>query len=206
MIAGISIGQAIKAAWKGFKENLSFFLLATLMILSVKILYYWSIGFEDQETVGGFLSLILFLAEVILLLFLYLGLFRVSLEVIRGNKASWSDFPSSLSDLFHFFVASVLYFLIWVAGLILLVFPAFIWGTRYSLYPLMIADKQASGLDSLKMSARATYGYKWDLFGLFVILTLISIGSILTLGLGYFITVPLWFLTMAFFYHNLTKE
>jgi uncharacterized membrane protein len=209
MIAGISIGQAIKAAWKGFKENLGFFLLATLLIVAVKILYYWSVGIDfedDKERVGGFLGLILFIAETILLLFLYLGLFRVSLEVIRGNKASWRDFPSTLSDLTKFFVGSILYILIWLAGLILLVFPAFIWGTRYGLYPFMIADKQANGLDSLKMSARATYGYKWDLFALFLVLALISIGIIFTLGLGYFIFIPLWSLAMAYFYHNLTKE
>ncbi len=222
VVKPLSIGVALRQAWVGFKNNLSFYLVSVLVLLAVQLGYSYYMGdlatpdmtTEDNgEIIAAllppgtmFAHFLGFLAYIIFLLGFFLGIFRASIEVIRGGIASLAHYFRSPADLWKFFVGYILYALIILAGIILLVFPAIIWGVKFSLFPYLVADKHASGLASLKLSAKATMGAKWDLLGFYMIIQLLWLAAALTIGLGLFIVTPLWALTKAAFYVSLTKD
>jgi len=218
----LSIGVALRQAWVGFKNNLSFYLLSILIVFLVQLGYsflmdgaaYPGITHSpkgeplDTQLPPGlmFAHFFGFIAYIIFLLGFLLGMFRASIEVIRGGAASFAHYFRSPSDLWKYFLGYILYFFIILAGLILLVFPAIIWGVKYSLFPYLIADKHVGTLDSLKLSSQATMGAKWDLLGFYLIIQLLWVAGALTIGLGLFIVAPLWALTKAAYYVTLTKD
>lgn len=222
VVKPLSIGVALRQAWVGFKNNLTFYIVSILVLLAFQLGYSYYIGGTAMPEVpegdnGALIAATLpsgsifahflgFLVYIIFLLGFFLGIFRASIEVIRGGVASFAHYFCSPADLWRFFVGYILYALIILAGIILLVFPAIIWGVKFSLFPYLVADKHASGLASLKLSSQATMGAKWDLLGFYLIIQLLWLGAALTIGLGLFIVTPLWVLTKAAFYVSLTKD
>jgi len=221
VVKPLSLGVAIRQGWLGFKNNLAFYLISILTMFVVQIGYsYYMNGAATPEVMEGpngqqiaelppgviFGHFIGFLAYIIFALGFFLGIFRASIEVIRGGKASFSHYFQWPGDLWRAFLGYILYGLIILAGIILLIFPAIIWGVRYMFFPYLIADKHVGPVDSLKLSSQATYGAKWDLLGFVLVIDLLWLPAALTIGLGLFIVTPLWALTKAALYVKLTKD
>ena len=142
-----------------------------------------------------------YLANVLLTM----GFATVALHAAYGDQVTFDQFFSKFGKFFHFFIAMILYTLIVFVGLLLFIVPGIYWAIKYCLYPFMVLDKGASGWDALKFSAQATYGYKWDLLGLFAALILLNIAGALLFGLGLFITIPLTWIAQAYLFKKLTE-
>jgi hypothetical protein len=143
---------------------------------------------------------ILNLINLLLGTFLTLGWVNVAVKQAYGEAVGYKDFflpMKSGKKFFSLLVGTILYGLIVFAGIILLVFPAFIWGTRYSLFSYYIVRHNMGPIDALRASAATTLNGKLDLLALFLLLALLNIAGFFVLFVGYLVTAVLTELAKA---------
>ena len=90
--------------------------------------------------------------------------------------------------------------------MILLIFPAFIWGIKFCLYPYFIVEKGMGPIEALQASSRATMGAKWDLLGFWSVIGVINVLGFFCLLIGLFATVPTTMVAMALVYRKLLSQ
>lgn len=200
---GFSIGETLKFGWRAMRDNFPFFIGIVLTMLLINNIPY-IVGYYFPE--NNFLQTILFVLGIVFSLWMTLGIVKIALAFSKNEEAKFTDLFSSFPLIGKYFVASVLYFLILLAGLLLLVFPFFIWGAKYGLFPYFIVDKGAGPIESLKMSAATSFGAKWDIFGLWVAVGIINLAGLLFFGIGLLATLPTTWVALASAYQRLLSQ
>ena len=76
---------------------------------------------------------------------------------------------------------------------------------RLQFYDYFLIDNECSILESITNSAKITKGYTWQLFMLGAILTIIVLVSIIPLGVGLVISIPLGITVNTYVYLQLTN-
>lgn len=202
---GFSIGEMIKFGWRIAKSHVLFFVGVLLTMIVIQELPQ-IISRVARLPSEGFINVLVYVISFILSLWMSLGFVNISLRFAKGEKAKFRDLFTNGKLVWRFFLASILYTVMLLVGLILLVFPMFMWGTKYALYPYFIIEKDAGAIDSLELSSQATKGAKWDLFGLFVVLFIINFLGALVFLIGLFITIPLSYVAIAYAYRTLVSH
>lgn len=199
-----SIGEALKFGWKAMKEHFFLFfgviLLAFIAVLLPAILSQY---FYEKSPIIYILCII---AQFLLSSLVHLGYVKISLNMLDKNKARLIDLFTPLNKLFSYIVANFLFMLILIAGFLLLIFPACIWGCKFFLYPYLIVDKNMGPIEALKAASKISYGAKWELFAFILCIYLILIAGILCLGIGIFAAIPIVLVATAYAYRRLTKQ
>ena len=122
-----SKGEAIRFGWNTMKNNLGFFIgLLIIAGLITIILYVLQLLMEKD---APDLSLILSIVSVVLGVIIEMGMIKIALEFTDNSKAKLGDLFSCIPLLPKYMVASILYGLIVLGGMILLIIPAIIWVT-----------------------------------------------------------------------------
>lgn len=203
---GFSIGEAIKYGWNTFKANVWFF-IGLVLLLEIIVWLPTIIGAVAKVPENAYFTKgILIAIQYILSIWLTLGFINVSLNFTKNGTARVSDLFPSLSKVGIYFVSSILYCLLMIAGFLLLVFPMVIWGLRYFFFGFSILDRNTGIVESLRDSAKITYGAKWDLLGLLFALWVVNVIGILCLLVGVFATFPLTVLAQAYVYRKLVQK
>jgi uncharacterized membrane protein len=199
----IFISQALKTAWNALKEHFWFF-VAVLILggLTVAIPLGLTSYFQDSPTWAILFWVIYFILSVLV----QIGYVRIALDIVDKNKAKVTDLWSGIQLFFSYLIANILYGLILFAGLILLVFPMFIWQARYGFYSYCLVDKNLGPIESLKASAKLTYGAKWEIFAYFILCYVLMFIGFLLLGIGLFATIPIILVSGAWIYRRLEKQ
>jgi uncharacterized membrane protein len=185
-------GAAIRFGWETFKRRPWFFIGATFLIMLVS-------GLVDAFTrgvdaaVSGSADQPSLLGNLISLL--------VGTLINMGATAFYlaaHDNPDTvdLSALWHprpflkFLGASVLLGLAVVGGLILLIVPGIIFALMFIFTTFIVIDREFGPIDSMKESRRLSYGHKWNLLGLSLLLVLINLLGLAALFVGLFVSIP----------------
>lgn len=134
------------------------------------------------------------IAGQILDLFLGLGLARIGLNLVSGKPADLSMLFGEGRKLGTAIVASIIYFAMVLAGLILLIVPGVYLALRFGQYQNAIVDKDLGILESLSYSSRITEGNKLNLLGLGVLCFLIALAGLLALVVGLLAALPVIYL------------
>ncbi|MDR2079092.1 MAG: hypothetical protein LBP74_05165 [Treponema sp.] len=158
----------------------------------------------------------------------------IGLMVGIVSKASKGE-PIDMTDIFdpkyrkymgEFFLSSGLINLGVVAGLIFGIIPGIVISLAWSLTLLLVIDKGKNPTEALTISNNCTYGYKWRMVGIYLLVSIgFSLVSMILLGIGgatgiagvigffTFITVLLWIFAIFVFigiqasiYKQLTAE
>lgn len=192
--------EAIKFGWNTMKSNLGFFII--LLII------YFLISFipnEISEKLKGnpILSFIIFIIGLILNIIVSLGIIKITLRFVSNEKGRFSDIFSQYSLFFKYILASIVYNLIVIVGLILLIIPGIILGIKYQFFVYFLVDKKTGPIEALKKSSEITKGTKWNLFIFGILLGLINIAGFLCLFFGLFATIPTTMVAQAFIYRKL---
>jgi uncharacterized membrane protein len=200
----IYIGEIVRFGWRKMKENLGFFIVLLLVAWLVQIVPQL-IGdyLIDRQIILG---LTLYLISFILNIAVTMGLIKVSLRFSANKKGTFGDLFSCFPLFFKYLVSYILYGLLMIAGLILLIFPAIIWGIKFGLFPYFIVDKGLGPIAALKASAKTTMGAKWDLLGFGFIVFIINLLGVLCLVIGIFATIPTTMVATAFVYRRLLSQ
>lgn len=201
---GIYVGKIVKSAWKTMKDHLSFFirllLVAWLIQLAPQIIAVFVIG----EVM--LLRVVLYLLSIFLSCLISMGLIKISLKFCDHEKGNFGDLFSCYPLFPKYLLGSILYGLIIIGGLILLIFPAVIWGIKFGLFPYFIVEKGWSPIEALRASAETTRGAKWDLLGFWFVTSVITFIGILCLVIGILATMPVTMVATALVYRNLLSQ
>jgi len=199
-----SKGEAIRFGWNTMKGNLGFF-IGLLIIVSL-ITVIPSLLQLLMEKDAPDLSLILSIVSVVLGVIIEMGMIKIALEFTDNSKAKLGDLFSCIPLLPKYLIASILYGLIVLGGMILLIIPAIIWGIKFHFFSYFIVDKGEGAIEALKRSSSITMGAKWDLFLFGLLIIGINILGLLALVIGLFATIPTSMVAIAFVYRKLSAQ
>ncbi|MFA5260991.1 MAG: hypothetical protein WC450_07185 [Candidatus Omnitrophota bacterium] len=135
-----------------------------------------------------------------------IGLLKIFLKVYDNGPASAREIFSYAHLAVKYLLASLLYSLVVLAGLLLLVVPGVIWGMKYQMFALLIVDKNLGIKEAFQKSAELTSGVKLSLFVFMFILGLLNLAGILLLFVGLLITVPLTLMAYIHVYRSLLSQ
>jgi uncharacterized membrane protein len=193
-----TIGEALQFGWNTMKENFALVLGVMLVFIAIQVV---PILFQDLEPADAMLALVAMLVSMIL----SLGAVRIALNLYEKRRGDLGDLFSQTSLFPDYLVATIVYVLIVIAGLILLIIPGIVWAIKYSYYGYYIVDKRKSPFDAIKASGQATKGHKWHILGLWLVIVGVNIVGALALGVGLFLTVPTTSLACAYVYKQLAS-
>ncbi|MFW5872514.1 MAG: DUF975 family protein [bacterium] len=136
-----------------------------------------------------------------------LGVAIFSLSISRNQEGKleqifygFNNFTTTLGA----YLLMILYIFLWA---LLLVIPGIMAALSYSMIFYIIADEPGIGAKAaLDKSKNMMYGYKWKLFGLWLMFLGLALICVLTLGIGFLWFIPFVNVTMAKFYDDVKLE
>lgn len=161
--AAFTLDEALKASWASAKKNWTGY----LTIIGVVMLMYIAVG------VGyGFLQHVLGLPHVLesilyclLGVYIYLVMAKGTLMLVRGQKLDLSAMVQfDGQTLIQAIIASLLFYLMVMVGLVLLIVPGIIVAIMFSFYIYTLVDKRIDAIPALEDSMNMTKGNKLTIF------------------------------------------
>jgi len=204
-----SIDRTYNFAWGKFKEKPLFFI--GLGILSCVL---GAMGenqnFANYTVNEGFSTdgfTLLNALAMILSTYLSLGVWKISINHIRGDEVQLNDlFTISFGQFIHYVIASIINLIVVVLGLILFIIPGIHIACRLMIMPGYIIDRNESFDVALKSSWNATKGYTVKLFLWMLLACFIFIVGLIALIVGIFAAIPVISLALAYIYVQLSDE
>ncbi len=197
----LSAKEAFSFGWSVFKAN-AFYLV--VLFAGIGVIYFGLAAFQDfADSRGSALVILLGLVDWIFRLSISIGLIEIPLLLASGQKPDFGHLFSGYRYILRYFLASVLYMLAVVGGLLLLVVPGIIFAMRLQFYGYLIIDKGMKPMQSLKESWRMTEGVTMDLFGFILLTMLLNIAGAMAFMLGLLITAPVSLLALTYVYKKL---
>lgn len=201
---GFSVGEMVKKGWRLMRRHMAFFIGFLIIYIGITIIPGLIESFYPHLFWGAQVAIkVIF---YFLSLLLWIGFIKSALKVVDGNRPTYADLVSGLPVIVQFFIASIIYGLIVLVGLVLLIFPAAIWGSRYFLWSFLIVDKGVGPITALEMSGEMTMGVKWDVFMLSIATTIIVILGMLCFLVGWFVALPAATLAQVVMYRKLESK
>jgi uncharacterized membrane protein len=199
----ISIKDAFSFAWNVFKKNKKFILL--LMLVYVLVIMVESI-LKNAVVKNATMLFIVNMLTVVVDIFMGIGFIKIFLKLSRGQEAKIEEIIGDGKYFWRFLGAYILYFLILLFGFILLIIPGIIWQIKYGYFAYLIIDKDMGPIQAIKESGKITYGFKWELFLLQLVMGLSLLCGLLLLGVGLLIAYPVVLLVIVYAYRTLVGE
>jgi hypothetical protein len=210
----IDVGACISRAFELTKRNFGIILLVGITYILISIVASAMLGKIDSalgfgtmrtqthsangftattfQQTGGPFAIIL---GNIFSIFLSLGLMRIGLNLTTGKQVSIGMLFGEGRKLFTAIVASLLFGLMVIVGLILLIIPGFYIMLRYGQYMGAIVDKNKGILESLSYSSSITTNNRLNLFLLVLLSIAIFIAGFLALVVGLIFAYPVIWLS-----------
>jgi GYF domain 2 len=142
-------------------------------------------GAKAQHGIPGFILSSLFSS------FLALGLVRCALNIVSGDEATVAMLFSQGPKIINTILASILYGLMVVAGLVLLIVPGIILALRFSMFQEAIIDRNLGPIAALKYSWRITQNNGFNLFIIGILGAFILLAGLLALLVGMIFAAPM---------------
>jgi len=199
-----SLDAALRFGWDVMKEHLWFFV--GVIVIGVIINAIPNFLQEMVKEANPFLKIISILFSIIVGGVITMGQMKIALSFVDNREPELADLFSCIHLVFKYILATILYSLIVLAGFLLLIVPGIIWSLKYSQYIYLIVDREMDPLEALKESGRITFGAKWDLFVLALLVSIINLLGLLCCCIGLFATVPTTMVAMAYVYRALSRE
>ena len=127
--------------------------------------------------------------------FLMLGFIRMALNLVSGREVSFGMLFSGGGKLLPACVASLLFYLVFFIGLLLLIVPGIYFMMRYGLFLYAMVDRNLGILESFSYSSRLTTNNRLNLFLLSLLGLLILIAGLLAFCVGLLFAMPVFFLS-----------
>jgi uncharacterized membrane protein len=199
-----NIGESLSYGWDIMGKNIWFFV--GILIVSWLLTGIPSNAADNlQENAAG-LSFLLRLVQIVLQTIVSIGLIRIQLKFLDGEKPEFGDLFKFQKHFWRFLGASILYALMVGIGLFFLIVPGIYLALRFQFFAFSIVDRDASIMDSFRQSTRLTHSVKWKLLGFEILLMLINILGLLCLVIGIFATAPTTMMAMAAVYRKLLEQ
>lgn len=164
---------------------------------------------EDEGTklLLSLASLGLSLTSTLVSLFFSLGQISIFLGLVRGEEVDLNMLVSGGPYYLGGLVASLLLGIAVFSGTLLCIVPGIIlWaGLQFTLYALV--DRDLGPVEALSESWNLTEGFKLTILLInIVVIVGLLVFSCITMGIGYFVAVPVLSLMQAVMYHSLVSQ
>jgi hypothetical protein len=197
------MGDALSYGWNAYWKNIGPMLVIAVVVVLIQIAFS-AVASSIDATVPRVLVQII--GNLVGLL-ITLGWLRVALGITNGVKPE-------LADVFKaegygvFLLASILFYIGVVIGLILLIIPGIIFIATFGFYGFVIAERGegVAVLESLQRSAELTRGHRWTLFGMAIVLFLVNIVGLIACFVGVVFTLGITLITWAYLYRALNGQ
>lgn len=187
--------EAIRNGWELFKKHWKFFVGVTVVMMAV------SVGVGLSTDYGAIISVVAWILQ----LFLSVGIMRVNLAVVDGGAPVKRLLFPNWKMVVRYVLASMLFGLVVIVGLILLILPGLYVAVRLQFFGLSVADG-AGIVAALKNSWRVTKGSVFNLVLYSLLAALVNILGVLFLVIGTLVTTPTTGLSYAWVYRKLTEQ
>lgn len=165
-----------------------YFLIAVGVTSIVNIL-----GLDDIST----------LIALPIILPLNVGVILLALAKVREEEISIPTIFNYYTYVWQLFFAYLLVTLFSTLGFIFFILPGIYIAVMYMFTQVLVVDKNLSFWEAMELSRKVVTKKWFFFFGYTVIITLLSIASLLTLGIGFIWFVPLYTLSYAMLYEYL---
>ncbi len=213
--------EAISEAWALVREKIGVWIPVTLILGGGSVLISYLINSliglifgvgrsaPPPTNPGAILTPMFFVANIIasvislvISAFVSCSFFRLALKQVRGENIELSEAFKFDGNIAGVIVTNLLVGVLTVIGGILCYIPGVIAaiGTIFAV-PLAI-DRGLNGIDPISKSWEKMKGQLGNGFLLLLVLGLIVLVSVIPLGLGLLVTVPLYILTIAILYRD----
>jgi len=193
-----TISGAIKEGWELTKVNIGF-------LVVYQIILFFLIWLFNDSNYDWKLAPVQFIGWIIIILG-KMGFYNSALLLTKGLKPSFDQFYANWRLLLSWIVASFLFVIMFVVGLILLIVPGLYVLATFGFYPFFILDKRLGPIESLKQAAEATKENRWQILLLFLACAGIDILGLLFFGVGILIAAPITIIALATVYDKLSGQ
>lgn len=192
------LGEILEHAWETWKDRVGFFLL--LMLIMFLLNGAPQFFMEKLPAISRpFFTILVTIFNMLIAL----GQIKIFLGVAKGEEPELNDLVSQYGHFLQYLIASVLYAIIVIAGLVLFIIPGIIFLVQFQFFSFVIIDEDLGPVEALKRSSELTYNAKGQLL-LFILVSFgISLLGFLALGIGLLIAIPVIELALAYIYLEL---
>ncbi len=189
----------VRDAWATFKERSGFLMFTTLVIMVLGGI----IGTVNSELTRSGAPLLGFIFSLFSGTLLSMGItafFLQAHDAIRSVHLGelWHPRP-----FFFYLGVRILTGIAIVLGLLLLIVPGIMLALMFLFSSFMVIDRELDPIEAMKESARITYGYRFELLFLMLILLALNVLGVLALGLGLLVSIPVSTLALVHAYRTL---
>src|SRR5262249_42214458 len=178
--APFSVGECVSYGWSAYWKNVGPLVLITLVIFVIDAVISGIGQATDNTAVQVLFSLIGWIVGLLLAF----GLIRATIAITKGEKPEVGMLFQT-DGFGPYIIASILFGLGVVIGLILCIIPGVIFAVVYHFYGYVLVENPSMGpTDALKRAADISRGHRWELVGLFIVLFLINIVGLLACVVG----------------------
>lgn len=188
----IYIGDCFSRGWQLVKRNFWFTVGATAVMLLL------SFALASVPFVGP-------LADLVLAFVLWGGLDWMFLRLVRGQPADMNDAFAGFSLAFvPLMLASIVVQLLTFVGLLLLILPGiYLFVAWWVFTSLLILDKKLDFWPAMELSRKIVHKHWWQVFGLVIVITLVTVAGALALVVGLFFTTPIAIAASVYAYEDI---
>lgn len=228
-----SIGEVLRSSWEVFKKNWQglYVVFLVLVLLSFVPAFLSSTLVKNAPAASILVSLL----SWILSLVTALGMVKVALKVVDGEKAEVADLfyaVKKLSLVGKYFLTSIIFGLVFFGAVVpigllvgvvtylargadlralwavlaVVALPLFVYvSVRLQFWVYVLVDKELWGVDALKSAWGMTKGMALNLILFAIVLFLLNLAGLLLFVVGLLVTVPVSVLAMATVYRKILK-
>ncbi len=209
-VSNFSIRDAIGKAWgktKGAKGAIwagSAIMYFVILILVTGGAFLLPSTGSELTSVTGLVSNILFpaVANIVSVLFTA-GLLLMGISKVAGDPISWKMIFKGFSCAGKIIVATILQSVLIAIGFALLIIPGIYLSIGYAMTLPLIIDKGLSPWQAMEVSRKAIHKIWWKVSGLFFVMGLIFVVSLIPAGIGVIWTWPMFIIVAGVLYQYL---
>lgn len=198
-----SSSEALEFGFDFFKNNIATFIKlgAVLIVINIVLGIIGSL-FSQNNLVVLIWGIISYLISFII----QIGIIKIAFDLYDGKPANFSNLYTQYALGLRFYVASIIYGVMVLAGLVFLIIPGIYLAIRFQFYSFLIVDKNEEIGSSLSKSSKLTQGVILNLFLFVLSLIVINIIGVLLLGIGLFVTIPTSMMAAIYVYRKLLSQ
>lgn len=201
----IDLVQLFKFSFNQYRKYASFVIgaMLTFFVLAILPQVYFMRQVPDEPNIS--VQLLSFLLTLIQL-FLSLGFIKIMLRLVQDKYVEVTDMFNNFKPFLSYFVASFLYGIAIVLGLLLLIVPGIFVAIRFQFYPYFILENNDSSFTALQKSYYLSQNLTLELLLLGIVVIALNAAGILFFGVGVILTYPLSSMAIAVVYRSLIEE
>ena len=131
------------------------------------------------------------------------GLIFMGIRKVAGDTISWKMIFTGFSDSGKIIVAAFLQSVLIFIGFLILVLPGIYLAIGYSMTIPLIVDRKMSPWQAMEASRKAVHRDWWRVFGLYLVMGLLFVVSMVPLGIGLIWTWPMFVILAGVVYRSL---